>query len=195
MRTSSPARERVLVVAERLFHERGYTGVTMQEIASALGMQTASLYHHAPGGKQELFVEVMEQSLERHREGLTRALAESAPDLRARLEAAMRWFHSQPTMNLERMVTSDFPALPANIAARLQRRVYESLHGPLRDLLSEAARAGEIRPVHTDLMAGAFLSWANAIGFSAGVRGKGAPPAEVLARSLVDVLLLGLTPR
>src|SRR5690606_36524656 len=181
-------------VAERIFHERGYTGVTMQEIASALGMQTASLYHHVPGGKQELFVEVMERSLERHREGLTRALAES-PDLRTRLEAAMRWFHSQPTMNLERMATSDFPALPARIAARLQRRVYQSLHGPLRDVLSEAIASGEIRAVHPDLMAGAFLSWANAIGFSAGVRGKGAPPPEVLARSLVDVLLLGLTPR
>src|SRR5690606_5845431 len=118
-----------------------------------------------------------------------------APDLRARLEAAMRWFHSQPTMNLERMATSDFPALPASIAARLQRRVYESLHGPLRDALSEATRSGEIRAVHPDLMAGAFLSWANAIGFSAGMRGEDAPLAEVLARALVDVLLLGLTPR
>jgi AcrR family transcriptional regulator len=194
MRTSSPARERVLDVSERLFHERGYAGGTMQEIASALGMQTASLYHHVPGGKQELFVEVMERSLERHREGLTRALAEST-DLRARLEAAMRWFHSQPTMNLERMATSDFPALPPRIATRLQRRVHESLHGPLRDVLSEAIRRGEIRAVHADLMAGAFLSWANAINFSASVRGKDAPPGEVLARSLVDVLLLGLMPR
>ncbi len=195
MRQASPARERVLATAERLVHERGYEGVTMQEIASALSMQTASLYHHAPGGKQELFVRVMEASLERHREGLTRALAEPAPDLRARLEAAMRWFLSQPTMNLERMVTSDFPALPSRTAARLQRRVYESLHGPLREALDEAARAGEIREVHTDLVAGAFLSWANAIGFSSKVRGRGAPPAEVLGGMLVDVLLLGLAPR
>lgn len=195
MRTSTPARERVLATAERLFHERGYPGVTMQELASALDMKTASLYHHAPGGKQELFVEVMEQSLERHRVGLTRALAEAPSDLRARLEAAMRWFLSQPTMNLERMVTSDFPALPPRTAARLQRRVYECLHGPLRDALTEAERGGEIRRVHADLIAGAFLSWANAIGFSTTVRGKEAPPAEVLARMLVDVLLLGLVPR
>jgi AcrR family transcriptional regulator len=195
MRTPSAARARVLAAAERLFHERGYTGVTMQQLASELGMQTASLYYHAPGGKQELFTEVMEQSLERHREGLTRALTEAPPELRARLEAAMRWFLSQPTMNLERMVTSDFPALPRRTATRLQRRVYECLHGPLRDAMVEAERSGEIREVHADLIAGAILSWANAVGFSTAVRGKGAPPAEALAKTLVDVLLLGLVPR
>lgn len=195
MRPSTPARERVLATAERFFHERGYTGVTMQELASALGMKTASLYHHAPGGKQELFVEVMERSLERHRAGLTRALAGARGDLRAQLMAAMRWLLSQPTMNLERMMTSDFPALPRRIAARLERRVYECLHGPLREALNEAERAGQARRVHADLIAGALLSWANAIGFSTPVHATRTPPAEALASMLVDVLLLGLLPR
>ena len=51
----SAARERVLDVAEALFAERGLARVTMREIAHAACMRHASLYHHAPGGKEQLY--------------------------------------------------------------------------------------------------------------------------------------------
>ena len=48
--------------------------VTMHDIASALGMKQASLYYHVPGGKEELFVEIMERSLGRHKRGLVASI-------------------------------------------------------------------------------------------------------------------------
>ncbi|NDJ52513.1 MAG: helix-turn-helix transcriptional regulator, partial [Chloroflexi bacterium] len=66
----SEARQRVLEVAERLFSTRGYKDVRLQDIAKELGIKTASLYYHAPGGKEELFVEVIERGLARHHQGL-----------------------------------------------------------------------------------------------------------------------------
>ena len=107
-RPASAARERVLQQAEQLFGERGYAAVTLRDIAAGLGIRQASLYHHVPGGKEALYVEVTERNLRRHHQGLELALAQ-AGGMRAQLRAAARWLLSQPPMNLSRMVRSDSP--------------------------------------------------------------------------------------
>ena len=48
----SDAKARVLEAAETLFHTRGYKAITLRDIASAVGLNHASLYHHVPGGKE-----------------------------------------------------------------------------------------------------------------------------------------------
>ena len=50
----SEARERVLLVAERLFRERGYQAVTLRDIAQEVGIRHTSLYHHFPRGRNRL---------------------------------------------------------------------------------------------------------------------------------------------
>jgi AcrR family transcriptional regulator len=57
-------------VAQQLFAARGYTSVTLKDIADRLGIKQASLYYHFPGGKEDLFVEVMIHHLEQRRQGL-----------------------------------------------------------------------------------------------------------------------------
>jgi len=109
-RVSSEARERVLQQAERLFSERGYAAVTLRDIAVGLGIRQASLYYHAPGGKEALYVEVTERNLRRHHQGLERALRQ-AGGMRVQLRAAAHWLLSQPPMNLSRMLRSDLPAI------------------------------------------------------------------------------------
>jgi TetR/AcrR family transcriptional regulator, cholesterol catabolism regulator len=49
-------RAELVVVATRLFRERGYHGVGMRAIAEAAHIQAASLYHHF-AGKEELLLE------------------------------------------------------------------------------------------------------------------------------------------
>jgi AcrR family transcriptional regulator len=71
-RESSESRERVLQQAEHLFSERGYAAVTLRDIAAGLGIRQASLYHHVPGGKEQLYVEVTERNLRRIRMGCAR---------------------------------------------------------------------------------------------------------------------------
>lgn len=77
-------RDRILDVAEALFQERGYTAVTMRDIAEAVGMRQASLYYHFPS-KEELFVSVRERMFERHRVGLHKALERAGEELRSQL--------------------------------------------------------------------------------------------------------------
>jgi len=42
------ARGRIIAAAARLFRERGYQQVTMQDVAGAIGLSKAGLYHHCP---------------------------------------------------------------------------------------------------------------------------------------------------
>jgi AcrR family transcriptional regulator len=46
-------------VAEHRLAARGYTSVTLKDIANQLGIKQASLYYHFPGGKENLYMEVM----------------------------------------------------------------------------------------------------------------------------------------
>ena len=50
-------REAVVVVAAQAFHENGYSGTTLDDIASRLGVTKKALYHYV-SGKQEILFEI-----------------------------------------------------------------------------------------------------------------------------------------
>lgn len=82
--------EQVLDVAEALFVQRGYTGVSMEDIARAAGVSRPVVYEHL-GGKEEAYLScvrrVEQDWLER---AVRRTAGEAAP--RARLVAAVDEF-------------------------------------------------------------------------------------------------------
>ena len=53
------AKERMIRTASDLFRARGYHGVGLAEILEESGAPKGSFYHHFPGGKDELAVEVI----------------------------------------------------------------------------------------------------------------------------------------
>lgn len=178
------ARDRVLNIAEKLFTEHGYAAVTLRDIAQALGMKQASLYYHVPGGKEALFVEVMERSFERHRAGLQQALEDTPPDLRAQMLTIARWFFSQPITNFSRMMRSDMPAISEAHALSLSHTARESLILPIQAVFEQA------NIDHAAIIAGTYLSVVEGI--------HSLPPAyttipkETLAEIIIDYLLHGL---
>lgn len=182
----------MLAVAERLFSERGYAAVTLRDIADALGIRQASLYHHVPGGKEELFVEVTERGLERHRVALERSIEGAAPDLRRQLQAAARWLLAQPPIDLARMIRSDMPAISEVHARRLTQAALRSLVMPLERAFLASRSRGEHEMPYERLLAGSFLSIIEAIQ----VAERYSPvPQETMADAMIDVLLDGLRPR
>ncbi|MEL7034268.1 MAG: TetR/AcrR family transcriptional regulator [Cyanobacteria bacterium J06592_8] len=53
----------------QLFREHGYDGATLAKISKATGLGKASLYHHFPGGKDEMVdtvLDYLEQGIEDH---------------------------------------------------------------------------------------------------------------------------------
>ncbi|MDZ7703603.1 MAG: TetR/AcrR family transcriptional regulator [Trueperaceae bacterium] len=189
--TISPARERVLDSAEKLFGERGYASVTMRDIANDLGMKQASLYYHAPGGKEALFTQVLERSLTRHQEGLERTLASARPDIRTQLHVAADWHLSQPPMNFIRMLRSDMSALPPDEAKRLSDIAYRAMITPLASIFSAAQSRNEIRSTYPDVLAGSFLATLDGIAFVRDTRETVHTPDQ-MAQEIIRVFLEGL---
>jgi len=155
---NSEARERVLVVAERLFMERGYLGVSLRDVAQALGMQKASLYNHAPQGKESLFLTVMERSLKCHGQGIAAALAAAPPDLTAQLRAVAAWLFSQPPLHLQRIQVSDLSAVAPAHAEQMLQLILHHLLLPIDQVVRAAAARGEVGGEHVELLGGTFLA-------------------------------------
>jgi AcrR family transcriptional regulator len=187
------ARERVLAAAEQLFARRGYAAVTLRDIAAAVGIRHASLYHHAPGGKEQLYIEVAERNFERHRAGLTRAMHAAEPNVRAQLHAAADWLLSQPPMDLVRLTYSDLPLIAPAEAARLARMAYDAMLSPIQQTLENAQQRGEIAHPQPGLIAGGILGMVeslHAVPDMALVESRAA-----MAHALIDALLQGLYTR
>ncbi|MGI8411940.1 MAG: TetR/AcrR family transcriptional regulator [Solirubrobacteraceae bacterium] len=55
----TPTRERILYAAAELFRRQGYTGTGLKQVVAEAHAPFGSLYHHFPGGKQQLADEVI----------------------------------------------------------------------------------------------------------------------------------------
>lgn len=188
----SPARERVLRAAEDLFSARGFSGVTMRDIATALGMRQASLYHHAPGGKEGLFLTVMERAMARHGAGVRQAITDARPDLREQLRAVTSWMLSQPPIDLARLFRYDVPTIADPEAHRLVKMVYTALFNPVEDLLEAAYLRGEIRMVDKKVTTIALFTQIEMIH---DIQRYTPTPKDAIASDLIDVVLDGLRRR
>jgi TetR/AcrR family transcriptional regulator, lmrAB and yxaGH operons repressor len=58
--TPAATRERILMAALKLFRQRGYHATGLAEILALAESPKGSLYHHFPGGKEEIAVAVVE---------------------------------------------------------------------------------------------------------------------------------------
>ncbi len=56
----SDTRQRILQAAHDLFCRYGYNGTSLKEITLQSGLPTGSVYHHFPGGKEEIGVAVVQ---------------------------------------------------------------------------------------------------------------------------------------
>jgi TetR/AcrR family transcriptional regulator, cholesterol catabolism regulator len=187
----SQAKERVLNVAEKLFSERGYTSVSLRDIAGVLGMHQSSLYNHAAGGKEELFVTVMQRACFRHQRGLENAIASAEPNLQAQLQAIAEWLLAHPPLNLNRLRYSDLPELSPENARYLSQLLYNSLFVVIESAVESAVRRGEARSEHASVLSGTFVAAIEAF--------RNLPYTKVSeqqqAEKIIKLLLEGVQPR
>jgi AcrR family transcriptional regulator len=59
---ASSTRERILDTTAALFRKYGYTGTGLKEVVTNANAPFGSLYHHFPGGKEQLGTEVIHRS-------------------------------------------------------------------------------------------------------------------------------------
>lgn len=184
-------RSRVIDAAERLFRARGYSNVTMRDIASYVGIRQASLYYHFES-KEHLYVAVTELEFEHHHKGLQNAI-EQQDNLRAQLNCAANWFLSQPPVHLLSMLHTDMPCLSEENLKKLSASSRRCIFIPVQQMFEVAQQKGEIRSCRANVLAGFFLSVMESIPMV--ISGSEVEAKQVIVNEMIDVLLDGLTPK
>ncbi len=142
--TADTTASRLLATAAALFREKGYANSTIRELATRLGIQKASLYHHI-AKKEDLLYALWVDSLQRiHSESEQAIAAYTAPLERLRaliyahLRAALTDQDKHATMLIElRELSKDRYAEVLQLRDR-----YEAL---VRQTIAEAQAAGVLR--------------------------------------------------
>ncbi|WBB61759.1 TetR/AcrR family transcriptional regulator [Streptomyces sp. WMMC500] len=81
-------RARLVDAARTLIEARGYHGTGLNDVIAAGSAPRGSLYHHFPGGKEQLTAEALAVS-GREVTGVIAELADSAPDTRSLMESVL----------------------------------------------------------------------------------------------------------
>ncbi|HEY1241219.1 MAG TPA: TetR family transcriptional regulator [Bryobacteraceae bacterium] len=153
--------QRLLDAAASLFASKGYGATSTREIATALGIQKASLYYHI-GSKEELLYGICKSSLEQIRSDVETALAAVSDPLDriaalicAHVESLLRDQEKHSVAVAEMHLLS-----PERLAqVQLLRDNYENL---VRSVLEEAYSAGVLRrDIHVKYLSLSLLGLMN----------------------------------
>lgn len=190
--TDNEARRRVLDSAEKLFNQRGYSGVTVKDLASELSIKPASLYYHAPGGKEELFVMVLDRCLERHAADLEACIAKEYLCIHDQLHAASMVLLERGPLGFVRMLMSDMEELDPSNGKMLTAKAYKALMQPLSFIFESGVAAGELRPHTPQLITGSYLSALDSLWYAANRQAAADMTLSDMVHELADVYLNGL---
>jgi AcrR family transcriptional regulator len=192
MNTAAVGRERVLREARALFMERGFSEVSMQQIADAVGVTKAALYYHFRD-KEDLFAHVVQQEQDRIITGL-RAELEDAGTFRERLDRAARYIFM--------VVDSDFGRLMSDIDRHISEPCQQSLRLRHKDpaqffrpYFAQAKAAGELREIDLDLAIQIFLSMLIGLKQMAEHHPEMPPLDDAQVGVIADVFLHGIAAR
>lgn len=92
-------RDEILIAAAQVFRQKGFHGASMSDIAEAVNLQKASLYHHV-SSKQEILLELLDRALEMLTDGMISVMTQDVP-ADQKLRMAMRSYLQVMTDNLD----------------------------------------------------------------------------------------------
>ncbi len=185
-----PASDRRTVILERarnLFLERGYSVISMQQIADAVGINKATLYHHFRD-KDDLFTAVLGRELDDARWHLEKTIA-AGGTTREIVERVAR--------NTIAFTDGDMPSLFMSLKNEVseERRAafFAGRELPwvaIRPLFVAAIERGEFRPDDPDVLIELFFSMTRSQA-PGPWRSKPPPPIDDAVRSVVSLFLDG----
>lgn len=190
----SDARDRLLLTAARLIHERGYTAVSVADICEAAGLKKGSFYHFFPS-KQALVLETLERFAEHNRDNFRRLAATvgTARDkVAAMFEGLYQTYQRRKAECDGRMLGCPIGNLALEMAHRDPdiRAKLESIFGEwkreLSRLLGEADASGELRVPDPDAVAESLVAFAE----GATLLAKTMSDPEVFRRATAHALAL-----
>ena len=134
-------KDQILEAAAQIFRQKGYHAASMQDIAEAVNLQKASLYHHI-SSKQAILLALLDQALDLLSERLMTVLKQDLP-ADEKLRAAMRCYLEAlaERSDLASVMILEYRSLdPESLARHIPRR--DRFERLWRDLVKEGFDSG-----------------------------------------------------
>ena len=183
------AREEILLAAAQIFRRKGFHGASMQDIADAVGLQKATLYHHVHS-KQEILLALLDRALDlliADMEEISAQDGSAAEKLRRAIRSYLTRLAEQA--DLASVLLLEYRSLEPELRRRhiSRRDKFESIW---RRLLRQGMDRGEFRVVDERIAGAALLGVQNwSITW---FRPNGRLSTAELADQFADLLLRGL---
>jgi len=186
-------RKVILQAAEGLIIRQGYHGLSMREIAEAVGVSKAALYYYFKD-KEELFLALLDNCLDENEKLLEQAQVQ-AHDCRGRIKIFVRGILSQPPGQraLIRLASQEMGLLSPPARQALYARYHSKFIDRLRAILQEGIESGELRPFDSSMMAWALLGMLYPYFYPA--HSRDAPPPESVLDGLLEIYFQGVSQR
>lgn len=188
-------RQQILEVARELFLSKGYKGVSMKEVAEEVQVTSAALYYHFPGGKQDLFFNIIQKMLEDWTQGAILATAQ-AQGLQEDLIQLTQYLLTLPMDRFSILARDIHENVLDHDAQRLALEQLQHVFVQhVTDLFQQAIDAGEInKEIPAEVLATMYEGMSISLLRSQylGIGGVERYNAEQLADFVVSILLKGI---
>lgn len=180
----------ILQTAESLFGEKGYRGVSIDEIAKAAGVSKGLIFYHFTS-KKALVEHILEDAMTTV---LTRwdAIARSDKSGRAKLGAAVEAcfdiFNSRPYL----LRIAFFEAIFEDDMKDILARITEETVLRIGRLVKDGIATGEFRPVDSRIAASLLLVMSTMPPLQAALQPQALLPADRIADEITEILCHGI---
>jgi len=186
--TREDVRERILLAAEKLFAERGFNGVSVQEITEMAGVNKAMVYYYFQS-KLSLYRELLKVGLQSVKDALDEAIKQTTVEQRLRTYLTTYYEVVAARPLLARLVYREVlgygsqcdPDLPGQLSMYIKR---------LQEIINEGQRLGELKPLDAMLTAYSLFGMSN-IFVTAHIAGSKALDVPVTVEHIVQLFLHG----
>jgi len=187
-------RLKILQQAEELFAARGYSGVSMREIAEACQLSKAAIYYHFKS-KEDLYIENLRQALEALEQVVKQASSQGA-DYRERMRNVATAYLDlmMRKKSLIRLAAERMGESRAE-TEELAVNYHSLILGLIEPVLADGVARHEFKPMNVSVAALCFIGMLNAFIIER-IWGGGTTESlthQDLADQAVDLLLYGIT--
>jgi len=150
--------DKILAAAEKLFLEKNYAEVTMDQITREANLTKGGLYHHF-SSKEELYLAMMGADLAAKQELLSESL-EQPGDCRSRLQRLATAFFELPAakQRLIHLVRRDANVFADPTRIKLIKTYQNALPNLIEKVLREAIHEGELQHWDPRILAWQFVA-------------------------------------
>lgn len=181
-------KDEILVASAKLFKEKGYSAVTMRDLAQTLGIKAASLYNHI-NSKQEILAHIIISIAEEFTEGMT-SILNSDQSTRDKLQNIIA-LHVEITSNNSNGMASlnnDWMHLEGKQAYYLKLR--QDYEDNFRSIIEKGITNRELKQLNSEVTLFSILSTLRSLYLW--IPSKEDINKEEIAASLSEVLLNGI---